>query len=79
MAPGPTRSGMAIGTAPKLSGDDSTVSRVPEIKILMDIIRSRIPPATSKLYNESPKIVKISWPVNAKTSNKITPTSVAVL
>ena len=60
MAPGPTSRGMAIGTAPMLAVEPLALSRLPEIKILMAIIRRRIPPATSKLNMEIPKMVKIS-------------------
>lgn len=49
IVPGPTRSGMAIGTAPILSRDSTFPCVLPENKILITIIIRRIPPATSKL------------------------------
>ena len=49
IAPGPTSSGIAIGTAPKLSGDSTFSCMLPETKILTEIINSKMPPAISKL------------------------------
>ena len=47
IAPGPTSSGIAIGTAPKLSGDSTFSCILPVTKIRTAIINSNIPPAIS--------------------------------
>ena len=70
MAPGPTRRGIAMGTAPRLSGECACSCMLPEIRILIAIIRKRMPHATSKLSIDIPKIVRISFPVKAKTSSR---------
>lgn len=80
MAPGPTKSGIAMGTAPRDSGDsEGSSSLLPEISILIEIIKSKMPPAISKLSIVMPKMDNISFPKKAKTSNKINPTKHATL
>lgn len=80
IAPGPTSSGIAIGTAPKLSGDSpGACELLPETSILTAMISRRMPPAISKAKIESPKIVSTSWPRNAKNSSRTNPTSDATL
>jgi hypothetical protein len=72
---------MAMGTAPRLSGDSTSSSWVllDELKILTDTISSNMPPAISKLKMDNPKMVRISWPKNAKIKSKITHTNIATL
>ncbi|MCJ7633370.1 hypothetical protein MUP77_13410, partial [Candidatus Bathyarchaeota archaeon] len=78
MAPGPTRSGIPMGTAPIVS-DEEFSFQLPVIKSLTAIIKSNKPPAIMKLCIKIPKKDNIRWPAMAKDIRRMKPTIVAVL
>ena len=77
MAPGPTRRGKPIGTAPTLSGDVDVSCHPPVVRSLTATIRSSIPPATMKLNNEIPNRKRICCPAREKTNRSTNPVTIA--
>jgi len=70
IAPGPTRRGKAIGTIPELSGSIFSSSHEPLRRILIDIIKSKTPPATLNPDKDILKIFRKLSPKNAKKKRR---------
>jgi hypothetical protein len=79
IAPGPTRSGKPIGTAPRPSGELEGSCHPPAIRSLTAIMRSKSPPATMKLFNDMPNNMRICCPAKAKRNRRINPVIMADL
>lgn len=78
IAPGPTRRGTPMGTAPMLSGEAAVSCQPPDTRILMAMMKRRIPPAIIKLLMVIPKKLRTSRPAMAKNNRSTKPTKVAV-
>lgn len=80
IAPGPTRRGQAIGTAPTLLGEtiDSLSFKPPNSRMLIARTRSKMPPAIMKLCNEIPNRFNTCCPASANTRRRAKATQVAV-
>jgi hypothetical protein len=70
IAPGPTRRGKAIGTIPELSGSIFSSSHDPLRRILIDMIKSKTPPATLNPDKDILKILRKLSPKNAKKKRR---------
>ena len=78
MAPGPTRRGKPMGTTPMCSGVVEFSVHSPRTIILIEIIRSSMPPAIMKLWRDIPKNMNMYWPISAKDSRITKPVSTAL-